>query len=193
MITISQQTKGRWLASLILAGALVLAWIVVLGPLANILFGESEDVQHSLALLGRYEALAEARPQVQAELQAMQQRNATMSGLVEGNSAALAAAQVQSDVKAIVERNGGAVLSSQNMPSSLSDNFEKIEIQYDLTVPPGGLKNVIYQIETHSPYLFLDSVNMRMPENWGLQDPGAAVPAMEVQFLVRGYRWVGTK
>lgn len=180
MIAISQQTKNRGLALLILAGALALTWIVVLAPLANILFGESEDVEHSLTLLGRYEALDKARPQVQAELQAMQQRNATMSGLVEGNSAALAAAQVQSDVKAIVERNGGTVLSSQNMPSSLSDNFEKIEIQYDLTMPPGSLKNVIYQIETHTPYLFLDSVNMRIPENWGLQDPGATPPAMEI-------------
>ncbi len=193
MIAISQRMKQRGLALLLLAGAIVLAWIVILGPLANILFGESEDIEHSLALLSRYEALAEARPQVEAELQAMQQRNATMSGLIEGNSVALAAAQMQSDVKTIVENNGGTVLSSQNLPSSLTDNFEKIEIQYDLTLQPANLKKIIYQIETHTPYLFLDSVNMRMPENWGLEDPAAAVPAMEVQFVVRGYRWVGTK
>jgi general secretion pathway protein M len=193
MIAIPERTKRRGLALLILAGVIAIVWIVILGPLADILFGESEDVERSLDLLAHYEALAEARPQVQAELQAMQQRNAAMSGLVEGSSAALAAAVVQSDVKVIVERNGGTVLSSQNMPSSLTDNFEKIEIQYDLTLPPGNLKNVIYQLETHTPYLFLDSVNMRMPENWGVQDPNAPVPAMEVQLVVRGYRWVGAK
>ncbi len=193
MIAISQQIKSRGLALLILAGALVLVWIIFLGPLTNILFGESNDVEHSLDQLAHYEGLADARPHVEAELKEMQQRNATMSGLVEGNSAALAAAQVQSEVKAIVDRNGGTVLSSQNMPTSLTDNFEKIEIQYDLTLPPASLKNVIYQIETHTPYLFLDNVNMRMPENWGAQDPGAAPPSMEIQFLVRGYRWVGSK
>jgi general secretion pathway protein M len=193
MIAISQETWRRVLALLILAGVVAVAWVVLIGPLANILFGESDDVKHSLAVLARYEALAEARPQVQADLQAMQQRYAAISGLVEGNSTALAAAQVQSDVKSIVERNGGTVLSSQNGPTSLKDNFEKVEIQYDLTLPPANLKNVIYQIETHTPYLFLDNVNMRMPENWGLEDRDAVPPAMEVQFVVRGYRWAVNK
>ncbi len=193
MIAISSRTRHRGLAILILIGAAALAWVLVLGPLADILFGRSEELDHSLDLLARYETVAAARPQVEAELHNMQLRNAAMSGLVEGNTAALAAAAVQSDVKAIVEKYGGSVLSSQNMPSSVTDNFERIEIQYDLTLPPGSLKKVIYQIETHTPYLFIDSVNMRMPENWGLQNADTVPPAMEIQFLVRGYRWVGSK
>ncbi len=193
MIAISSRTRQRGLAILILIGAAALAWVLVLGPLADILFGRSEELDHSLDLLARYETVAAARPQVEAELHNMQLRNAAMSGLVEGNTAALAAAAVQSDVKAIVEKYGGSVLSSQNMPSSVTDNFERIEIQYDLTLPPGSLKKVIYQIETHTPYLFIDSVNMRMPENWGLQNADTVPPAMEIQFLVRGYRWVGSK
>ncbi len=193
MIVISQSAKKRGLALLILAGVLAIAWILVLRPLADIATGESEEGEHSLMLLSRYKALEDARPQVEAELRAMQQRNAAMSGLVEGNSAALAAAAVQSDIKAIVESNGGSVLSTQNMPSKVADGFEKIEIEYDLSLPLSSLKNVIYQIETHTPYLFIDDVTIRMPEGWMPESVDTPAPALEVQWLIRGYRWVGAK
>ena len=193
MIALSQRTKQRGLALLILAGAVVIAWFIALRPLVEIVTGDSEESEHSLMLLGRYQALEDARPQVEAELREMQQRNAAMSGLIEGNSAALAAAAVQSDIKTIIESNGGSVLSTQNMPSKIADGFEKIEIQYDLSLPLGSMKNVIYQIETHTPYFFIDHVTMRMPEGWQPENVDTPAPALEVQWLIRGYRWVGAK
>ena len=193
MITLSQRTKQSGLALLILAGAVVIAWFIDLRPLVEIVTGDSEESEHSLMLLGRYQALEDARPQVEAELREMQQRNAAMSGLIEGNSAALAAAAMQSDIKTIIESNGGSVLSTQNMPSKIADGFEKIEIQYDLSLPLGSMKNVIYQIETHTPYLFIDHVTMRMPEGWQPENVDTPAPALEVQWLIRGYRWVGAK
>lgn len=193
MIAITPKIKERSLALAILAVAAVIAWIMILHPLMNIVTGESEETESSLQLLARYHALEKARPQVEAELKAMQQRSAAMSGLIEGKSAALAAAAVQSEVKSIIERHGGSVMSSQNMPPAAADGFEKIEIQYMLSLPLGSLKNVVYEIETHTPYLFIDNVNMRMPENWMPENTAAPVPALEVQFLVGGYRWVGTR
>ena len=193
MIAITPAQKQRTLALLVLALAIALAWLVFLHPLINIAIGESEEAESSLNLLARYQALEAARPQVEAELREMQQRNAAMSGLFEGKSAALAAAAVQSDVKTIVESNGGTVLSSQNIPPTAADGFEKIEIQYDISVPLGSLKNIIYQIETHTPFLFIDSVNMRMPENWQPGNGTGPAPAMEAQWVVRAYRWVGAR
>ena len=193
MIAITYTQKRRALALLVLALAIAVAWFVFLHPLIDIVTGESEETESSLNLLARYQALEAARPQVEAELRQMQERNAAMSGLVEGKSAALAAAAVQSDVKTIVESNGGTVLSSQNIPPTTADGFEKIEIRYDISLPLGSLKNIIYQIETHTPYLFIDSVNMRMPENWQPGNGPAPAPAMEAQWVVRAYRWVGAK
>lgn len=193
MITITEKQKQRGLALLVLAVAIVIAWFMVLHPLIDIVTGESEEVDNSLNLLARYQALEAARPQVEAELRQMQERNAAMSGLVEGKSAALAAAAVQADVKTIVESNGGTILSTQNIPPATAGGFEKIEIQYDISLPLGSVKNVIYQIETHTPYFFIDSVNLRMPENWRVSDPNTPAPAMEAQWVVRAYRWVGAK
>jgi len=193
MMALTQKQKSRGLALLVLAIAIVIAWIVLLHPLVAIVTGESEEADNSLNLLARYQALEAARPEVEAELRQLQERNAAMSGLVEGRSAALAAAAVQADVKAIVESNGGTILSTQNIPPTAANGFEKIEIQYDISLSLGSLKNIIYQIETHTPYLFIDSVNMRMPENWRVSDSNTPAPAMEAQWVVRAYRWVGAK
>ena len=193
MIALTQKQKQRGLALLVLAIAIIVAWLVLFHPLLNIITGESDEVDSSLNLLARYQALEAARPQVEAELRQMQERNAAMSGLVEGKSAALAAAAVQADIKIIVESNGGTILSTQNIPPTAADGFEKIEIQYDISLPLGSVKNIIYQIETHMPYLLIDSVNMRMPENWRVSDPNTPAPAMEAQWVVRAYRWVGTR
>lgn len=193
MIALTQKQKQRGLAILVLTLTILIAWFMLLHPLMDIVTGESEEKETSLNLLGRYQALEEARPQVEAELRTLQERNAATSGLVEGRSAALAAATVQADVKTIVESNGGTILSTQNIPPTMENGFEKIEIQYDISLPLGAVKNIVYQIETHTPYLFIDSVNMRMPENWRVSDPNTPAPAMEAQWVVRAYRWVGAK
>jgi len=192
MIAISQPMQRKALALLILFALIVVAWFLLIGPLFALTFGESEGVQHSLEVLARYEGLIQAEPVVSAQVQSLEQQNAASSGLVEGNSDALAAATMLSAVKSMVEQNGGNVLSSQNLPAKLVENFQAIEIQYDVTLPPGNLRRLLYQLETHRPFLFLDDVNMRVPEA-AARNADAPLPAMEIQLTVRGYRWAGAR
>lgn len=191
MTTLSPRLRRRGLAVLILLTLVVLAWAIIIRPLVEAFGGQNADVKKSLRLLASYQALVAAQPHIEAELRDMRQRNASASGLVEGSTTALAAAKLQSDLKTIVESNGGAVLSSQNLQPSAANGFEKIEVRYDLSLPLGSLRKVLYQIETHTPYVFIVSMNMRMPQNWQPESTDSPAPRMEAQWVVRGYRWVG--
>jgi hypothetical protein len=53
------------------------------------------------------------------------------------------------------------------------------------------LKDLLYQLEAHTPYLFLDRIAVEVPQNTPPQAQ-TAQPRVDIQFVARGYRWVGT-
>lgn len=186
-----RRLSGHWRAVGILALLIVFTWFAVVDPVVVAFDDQHEQRDRSLRLISAYKNIVESRPTLEAELATLEQQRRSASGLIEGDSAALAAARLQNEIRTIVERHGGEIRSTQNLPVSTDSSFEKIDIGCDLSIPMTGLKSVIYQIETHTPYLFIDKVDIRMPENWQPADENAIAPKLEVRWVVSGYRWVG--
>jgi Type II secretion system (T2SS), protein M subtype b len=169
-----------------------LALVLVAGAMASYVFIASQDdaIADTLDRLAAYEAVIATQPQLQAELERVRQQSASLTGLVPGTSAALAAASIQNDVRTIASRIGGDVRSTQNLPPTVIESFEKVEIACDLTVPMNRLTDLLYQVEAHTPYLFLDRITMEVPESVSPR-AGSAQTRVDIHFVVRGYRWVG--
>ena len=174
---------------------------IVLGLAALLLFAggasayfavvsQNEAIEQALDRLATYEGTIETRPALEAQLESIRQRSASLAGLVSATSAALAAASMQNDVKAIASQVGGEVRSTQSLPPSTLDSFEKIEIACEVSLPMNRLKDLLYQIETRTPYLFLDRIVMEVPQTVS-RPAGPSQPRIELQFVVRAYRWVG--
>lgn len=176
----------------ILAAVVGVIWFTVFHPLVSTFEDQREARDQSLRLLSAYKTALAIRPSLETSLSQLQQQGRSASGLVEGNSPALAAARLQNDIRTIVESSGGEVRSTQNLPVSNTNSFEKIDIGCDLSVPMSRLKDIVYQIETHTPYLFIDKVDIRMPENWQSADENMPAPKLEIRWVVSGYRWVGS-
>lgn len=186
-------SRQRLLALGLLLAAIGLGWLLVVEPVADAFAAQQEDIAQSHQLLSAYERRIALRPVVEARLADLKSHESSAAGLIGGGSAELAAANIQNVVKALIESEAGQVRSAQNLAPVSADGFQRIEIQYDVSLPMTRLKTIAYRIETSTPYLFLDGIDLRAPENWqslGVQiDP----PNVDVRWTVRGYRWTGAQ
>jgi hypothetical protein len=185
-------TQGRGWPLAILAGITLVLAIMIGLPVVEAFGEQSDEIAQSKSDLALYQDEIRARPKLEAELAALNQREASTTGLLRGDSTALAAADMQALVKALVERHGGQLRSAQNLPSAMVGGLEKIDVQYELSIPLGSLKSVAYELETNPTYLFLSDVDIRV-ENGFVEAGASDTPRdLHVQWTISGYRWVGT-
>ena len=186
-------SRQRLLALGLLLAAIAFAWMLIVEPVAGAFAAQGEAISQSHALLAGYQRRIALRPEVEARLAALKSHETSSTGLIGGGSAELAAANIQNLVKTLIESEAGQVRSTQNLAPVSADGFQRIDIQYDASIPMTRLRAVAYRIETGTPYLFLDGIDLRAPENWqnsGLQlDP----PNLDVRWTVRAYRWTGAQ
>ena len=180
---------GSFQGKRFLAGAALAAVFcgVVVYAISAFVSGQ-EDLEQSLDRLSSYRAIIATRPQVEAEATRLQQSVQSLPGLIPGENASQAAAAIQNEIRTIVAGIGGEVRSSQNLPPSTGDGFEKIEVSCDITLPLNRLPDFLYRLETHTPYLFFDQIEIETPQNLPTAAQGSA-QRIDLHGTVRGYRW----
>jgi general secretion pathway protein M len=187
MTTLPARLARRLLALAILLAPVGILSAAVGQPLLA-LFAPDQERARALSLVAAYERKAAERPLLEARLHALEARDAGLSGLLDGATTAVAAANLQSQIKAVVERHRGEIKSAQDLPSLTHEDFEKIEVRCDLTAPMSALGPLLYEIETRQPYLFVDALDISAPETWTADAPGAADPKLGIRVTVGGFR-----
>jgi hypothetical protein len=181
--------KGAFLA----LGAIVLLFALVFAlPVAALFRAQADDRAEALDQLAAYRAQDAQRPALVARLAALQQGAKSVPGLLTASSAALAQAQLQSDMKELIDRSGGALLSAQLLPPTKVKGFDSVAIEYDLTIPVSRFSSLVYAVETHTPYYFVDSADFVMPPNWR-PNPQGQDPSMEMRWTIHAFRWRGSR
>jgi hypothetical protein len=187
--------RQRLLALGLLMLAAGFVWLAILQPVLGAFAAQGDNLDDLKRQLGAYERHVAMKPVVEMRLAALKSHEASSTGLIGGKSAELAAATMQNTMKALIESVQGQVTSAQNLPPVTADGFQRVDIQYQATVPMARLKDITYRIETSMPYLFLDGIDLRAPENWQASAVSTDVPSVppniEVHWTVHGYRWVG--
>jgi hypothetical protein len=86
----------------------------------------------------------------------------------------LAGAELQAYLAQLAAAQNAEVVSSGVQPTGRDDPPETIRLQATLTATTGALQTLLYQLETGTPYVFVDSVAVQLP-NAGMggtrQDP----------------------
>jgi general secretion pathway protein M len=152
--------------------------------------GDEAPRAERLQRLAALQAEVASLPRLHHALVTLRREAASYPGLLRGDSDATTQAALQSDLKSIVEAQGGEVRSASPLPASDEEGLHRIAIQYDLTVPLSKLDDLIYAIESRTPYLFLDDVDIASPP-WP-SDAKAPEPRIEVRWTVSGYRKGGS-
>ncbi len=176
-------------AAIAALGLAVLAAIGVLGIVLGLIFAaQREDVADNLRRLAAYRSEIDATRDVERAYADLRSRVTSMPGLVHADAGAPAAAQIQSAIKDIVQGTGGELRSAQVLPSVTANGFEIVSVDCDLTIPASRLRDLVYAVETHRPYLFVENADITAPMGW--DQKSGVEPSYDVRWRLRAYRWV---
>jgi len=147
-----------------------------------------ERHQERLAQLERMAATREPVQQLIAKIQ--QDRNVTTQYLPQ-SAPALAAAELQQRIKAVVEAAGGTLQSTQALPPVEEGGAVKVAISAIMNGDTGSLLRVLHNLESQTPLLFVDNLELSARQNRPRLSSGryASYTRMQlnVQFEVAGY------
>jgi general secretion pathway protein M len=179
---------GRALAAAILLALIAAIVGLALRPFALAWADARDSIAASSALLAGFQRAAAERPALEAELKALGgQTELKQPGLIDATNAPLAAARLQSAVKAIVEGEGGQVRSVQELPAARAGGFQRVAIRLDIGVATDGLQKALYRIESAQPYMFVDNLAIRAPEPQRVVGPRAPANDLAIRLEVFGY------
>ncbi|HWA90950.1 MAG TPA: type II secretion system protein GspM [Rhizomicrobium sp.] len=184
--------KTRGAALTALGVGAILFGIVIVAPIAAAFSAQDDEIEDSLRQLGFYRAEIAAKPALEAELKSLNAQGASVPGVIDAPSTAIAQAKLQSEIKSIVEANGGSVRSMQVMASANQSGFEIVAVQSDLSVPEARLKDLATAVAAHAPYLFVDEASVSAPPREP-DDPANRQATLDIRWTVHGYRWGSAK
>ena len=186
--------QSRAAALALLLGLLVLLVGLVAIPLWLLNQRYDNALEDSVARLQRYSKIAGMREgliQKSAEVKAL----AASHHYLKSASPALAAAELQEQLKVILEANGGKLSSIQILQHKDEGAYRQVAVALQLTAPLSALKGIFHALESSRPYLFIDNLSVRSNAGFGQRmgvDP-AAEPELIVQFNVTGYALKGAQ
>jgi hypothetical protein len=139
----------------------------------------------------RYRRIAGTRPEVAKELDAMRAKDARKFFLRSG-AAALSAAEEAEVLRSLIEQSGGRLITMQSPTAKEDGRYRQITVNVQLTANIVALRKFLYAIENNTPFLFIDSLQVRtqVPPNFKPQ-PGQE-PEMFVMVDVTGYSLTGS-
>lgn len=192
-LAISPRSSGHDYLSRALALGLLLLFVlavvsVVVRPFWTAWRDAGESIAASTTLLAGFARSAAALPALQVQLHDLGEVETAPAGLIDASNPPLAAARLQSTVKAIIESAGGQVRSVQDQPTNRSGSFLRVGIRLDIAIGTEALQKALYRIESAQPYMFVDNLSIRASE--ALQRPGlpsAGGSDLSVRLEVFGY------
>jgi hypothetical protein len=187
MIASLAPRERRIIALAILIGVLAALWSGLVGPLLNVGREHEDYVAKQQKLLTGYRKLASTGASLQTQLDALRASQEREAGFLDGATVALAAAKLQSDLKRLIEASGGEVKSTLNLPPLETGDFKRIGIRLDLRTNVSGLQEAIYALETFTPQLFIDKLDIRTAGSDGSADAATKEPNLTVICEVYGY------
>ncbi|MBK6323754.1 type II secretion system protein GspM [Candidatus Aalborgicola defluviihabitans] len=184
------QSKLAALAILLLILALVVCAIAVPIWLLNRRYDLAVD--DAANRLQRYSKIVGMRDGLQKktiEIKALE----SARHFLKSASPALAAAELQELVKAILDENGGKLTSIQILPHKDDGQYRQVSVVLQFNAPLSAVKAMLHALESAHPYLFVDNLQMRVANPLVQAKDVLNEPEMFVQFDLTGYTLKGAQ
>lgn len=154
-------TYQRWLALGLLLFVFLLIVIIAIIPLVSkgMEYHEQKNdlafrLQRSKQIIAKKELVAKTIESIKAEYQ--QQNYFSTQGTV-----ALASADLQRFIKATISQAGGQLASTQVLPSTKKNGFNRITVKVRMTGDSEALRSVLHEIESSTPVMIVDQIDIR--------------------------------
>jgi len=175
--------------------ALVLLLILLLATGGGLLFPwwnkmrEYDDkTREFTATLERYQQVNARKEGLEAELQAARQRLSRSSYYLDATTPALAAAELQKQVKQVIEAQGAKLVSTQNLDSVAVETPARIVIRVRMNGEVEALSKVLHELEGGRPLLFVENMTVRsLRQVRGRGRERTAAFTLDINFDLVGY------
>ena len=155
------KTTRRLLALAIAVSIPVLVWAALVQPVSAQYQAYQNEKANQTALLGKFQARASALPQLRRQRAELDERDTGSRGLLTADTDAMAAAQLQAAVTKLIVRGGGRVASMQVLPPAMEGDLQRVRVSANLRAPMSGFYDLLYEIEAATPFMFVDTLNIR--------------------------------
>ena len=189
MLTRLSATQQRLLALLLLLLAIAAVLAALLLP-ALLLHRHYDDALSSWSQrLATYRRVAAQAPEYRKALDAMRERDLRRFFL-RNTAANLAGAELQEQVRAAIEGNGGRISTSQNQSPRDDGRFKQIVVTVQFFATTPNLQKILHAVETQQPYLVVDSFTLRPLNAFrGFRPAAGQEPEINVQLEVAAYAY----
>ena len=143
-------------------GALMLI-VLTCAVALELSFHERFNAAQELAERGELTARLEARAKSQAEARSRSTAIAPPEAFVNAPTQGLAGAQLQAHLMQLAGDHRATVISSGMEPSKREDQADSIRLQATLDMNAKTLQALLYQIESGTPYVFVDTMTVQLP------------------------------
>lgn len=176
----------RMLAVTLLATLLLAGWRLAVEPVWSAYAEGNRRIEDARRLFARYQAAAAERAALEEAVHEMRRRAAGHRVLFDAANEGLAAADLQTRIKALVERNGGELKSLQVLPAQAEAGLRRVGVRAILAADMTGLRSLLHAIEAGRPFLFVDSLDVR-PRSPRAPGDGPEQGRLDVRLDLHGY------
>lgn len=179
---------GKLAALLLLLGLVSLVVLLLVLPAMDEYRRISDGLKDNKALATRLLSAGDRREVLARHIADIESDMRAGGAYLEGASETLAGAGLRERLQAILERHGGQLQSSQTLPLSGGEGVRKVTLRVALTLPIESLFGILYDIESGTPYLFVDHLDIkaRVRRRRRQQDQAQVLP-LTVRFDLYGY------
>jgi hypothetical protein len=184
-----QWQKSVWLRrglfALVNAAALSGFLCVFVWPIQAFFADRDAQISQQRAILVRLNTIAAQRATV-ADLAAHSASDGSAEFLQGGNDG-VAAANLQTSVKGMVESTGAKLRSVRTLPTKPQDDTKFIGVQLEITGTIQAIYQAVRTIETAKPFLFIEDALLRPTQRVAMAPPGmSAEPTIDAQLDIVG-------
>ena len=183
MNSLPEGRRGQALAVGIALLMATLIYLIVISPILQLYESGGDRLQARRDMVDRLRVSERALPTLRVEAAKLRDPSNNGAVLLVGSSPTVAAAQLQTRLKELVESSGAHLASSEILSPEPQDGYQKIGLHVSFSGDLTLLTAVLRGIETARPAMFVDNVEIR-----GGADPGEASPTLAIAFDVYGFR-----
>lgn len=173
--------QSRALAVALLLALLALIAVLIYLPWQKAHRHYDTAIEDLLDRTARYQRIAAQRQTIEANIARIKRQDGSRHYL-KASAPALAAAEVQQIAQAIIESNELKLESTQIAAHKDDDLRRKIVVSFQLRGPLPAVQKTLYELETATPYLFVDKLLLRSSVGRDFRSAPGAEPDVLVQF-----------
>jgi hypothetical protein len=186
---------SRAMALLLLVLVLAGAWMLAIAPVIDQRAAHKADIERSQKLIAAFEARREDVAALKRQLENMRRNPTSRAAYFAARNATLAAAKLQSRIKALTRAAGAALTSSQVISRNIDKGeLERVTVRAHMVGSIEAVRSVFHALEAGQPHVLIDNVTIsaspvRRNNRRRRGQRTETVGVLTVRYEAYGFRW----